>query len=248
MRSFLKYIFFTFLVVCVWLGVYAYLFNKQREEEGVSTYNKLLHVPFSKAFKDYYAPKLDRVANRKRSEGFAKIFTLAEEQSIKTNNSIVILETGSMRKSYLAFGGDGSSTLMFNHFVENKGGRVYTVDLNDKCKNNIENIYKLKNTYSYIMDSVEYLKNFQTPQDITVLYLDSYDVDFNKPEPSARHHLKEIEVIFDKLTTGTIIAIDDNKVINGEPRGKGYLVEKFLRDKNTKLIYDGYIKVFQIQR
>lgn len=218
-----------------------------KAKETVSKYNQLLSMPFDQVFKDYYSIQLDDSSKRKRGEGFAKIFSLAQEQNSRTNKPIIVVETGSMRKSSFRFSGDGSSTLIFNHFVDATKGVVYTVDLDFMCKEIIENIYKLKNTHSYTMDSVEYLRNFPNPQDITILYLDSYDVDFNNPAPSAEHHLKEIEVVFDKLTPGTIIVVDDNKVIDGVPRGKGYLVENFLKDKNTKLVYDGYIKVFQIQ-
>ncbi len=247
MRLFLKYFFITMLLICTILVLDLYIFNKQREKNSVMEYNKLLNISFDQAFKDYYLAQLDESPTIKRGEGFAKMFALAEEQSIRTKKPIIVLETGSIRKTHLNFSKDGSSTLIFNHFVKDKNGKLYTVDLNPKCKIIIENIYKLKNTESYTLDSVEYLEKFKTPQDITILYLDSYDVDFKNSTPSAEHHLKEIEAIFDKLAPGTTIVIDDNKVINGKPVGKGYLVEKFLQDKNTNLVYDGYIKLFQIK-
>ena len=233
----------TFMLTIDRLG---HLFDDYRAKDSVIKYNELLATPFESAFKDYYAKQLDSLSI-KRSEGFNEIFLLAREQSNKTGKSVTVVETGSMRRSIFLFSGDGSSTLIFNHFVNDKQGKVYTVDLDSRCKEIIENIYQLKNVYSYSMDSVEYLKNFPNPQDITILYLDSFDVDFKNPEASANHHLKEIKVIFDKLSPGTIIAIDDNKVIDGKSTGKGYLVEEFFKNNSVPLIYDGYIKIFQIE-
>ena len=239
-----------FLVICLFLILnidrFKHLVDDYRTKTSLLEYNELLAMPFDKVFEDYYSKQLDS-SSIKRSEGFAKMFSLAKEQSAKIHKPIMIVETGSMRRPILRFAGDGSSTLLFNHFVNEGRGMVYTVDLDSKCKEIIENIYKLKNVRSYTMDSVEYLKNFKNPQDITILYLDSFDIDFKKPEASAKHHLEEIKVIFNKLSPGAIIAIDDNRIINGKPTGKGYLVEEFLKNNSVELIYDGYIKIFQIE-
>jgi hypothetical protein len=218
-------------------------FDEYRTQKSLAQYKVFLQTPFDEVFANYYSEQLDS-AKIKRAEAFAKIFDLLKKQR---NKPITIVETGSIRKPYFRLGGDSSSTLLFNHFVKYAGGVVYTVDLDPRCKEIIDDIYKLKYVHSNIMDSVEYLKQFKNPQDISLLYLDSYDINFKKPENSAKHHLKEIEAIFDKLSPGTIIAIDDNKIVDGKNMGKGYLVEEFLKNKNVSLIYDGYVKIFQIE-
>lgn len=251
MRLLSKPYFFSVIVLFCCLSFFVFedeIDNKVKDyktQNSVAKYNTMLETPFERALIDYYMPTLNK-HSRKRDEAFAKIIALAEVQSSQTKKPIIIVETGSMRSPYLRFGGDGSSTLIFNHFVDKDRGKVYTVDINPRCKEIVDNIYQLKNTRSYTMDSIEFLKNFESPQDITVLYLDSYDVDFKNPMRSAKHHLKEIEVIFNRLISGTIIAVDDNVILNKIPSGKGYLVEEFLKDKAT-LVYDGYIKVFQVK-
>lgn len=214
-------------------------------DNNYQEYQRLLKMPFNKAFEEYYFPQLDSY-KQKRSAAFAKLLNLAEKQALKRNKPITIVETGSIRKKYKLFSKDGFSTLIFNHFVDGGKGVVYSVDINPICKEIIEKIYKMQNVKAYTMDSIQYLAHFINAKDITILYLDSYDVDFNNSQNSATHHLNELKQVFAKLASGALIAVDDNITINGVPVGKGYMVESFLENKADK-IFDSYIKIFQVR-
>ena len=206
----------------------------------------LLNTKFDKTFNDIYQPVLDSTI-RARGKGYKTILFLAEKHADRTKKPILIVETGSIRDRELSMADDGASTFIFSHFAKEKNGWVYTVDLDPKAKFIITNDLKLPNVKAFTQDSISFLKSFPNPQDISILYLDSYDVNFLFPEPAALHHLNEIKQIFDKLNPGTIIIVDDNLIVNGKPTGKGYMVEAFLKQNGVPLIYDGYQKVFQIK-
>jgi predicted O-methyltransferase YrrM len=57
------------------------------------------------------------------------------------------------------------------------------------------------------MNSLELLP--QVHEQVDFLYLDSYDVDFLDPKPSAEHHLKEFNLIKHLLKPGSVVLIDD---------------------------------------
>jgi hypothetical protein len=59
-------------------------------------------------------------------------------------------------------------------------------------------------------DSLHYLPTITDKIDF--LYLDSYDVDFLNPLPSAEHHLKEFNCVKHLLHEGSIVLIDDTPV------------------------------------
>lgn len=44
------------------------------------------------------------------------------------------------------------------------------------------------------------------------MYLDSYDVDFSNPLPSAQHHLNEFKAVKHLLHKGSIVLIDDTPI------------------------------------
>ena len=98
------------------------------------------------------------------------------------------------------------STLLWDKFVTNFGGNVYSVDLDSNAVQKTQQLVSSKTTITH-SDSVEYLKSFKLPIDF--LYLDSYDVDYLNPFPSAKHHLKEFNAIKHLLHKGSIVLIDD---------------------------------------
>ena len=62
-----------------------------------------------------------------------------------------------------------------------------------------------------VSDSVEYLSSMNKAdiKELDVVYLDSYDVDLNNPEPSENHGYNEFRSIEKYLKSGCLIAIDD---------------------------------------
>ena len=71
---------------------------------------------------------------------------------------------------------------------------------------------------------------------IDLLYLDSFDINFNKPHPSMLHHIKELCAIIGRLEKGAIIVVDDNI----EKSGKGGYVADFMENLGYKKIIDEY--------
>ena len=101
------------------------------------------------------------------------------------------------------------STLLWDHFVNIFGGKVNSVDLDSKAVNTTNNLVSPK-TKVTCSDSLNYLPNLS--EKIDFLYLDSYDVDFCNPLPSAEHHLKEFNCIKHLLQKGSVVLIDDTPV------------------------------------
>ncbi len=205
--------------------------------------NQETHSYSMRVVNEYFEP-LDRTF-RKRGPSFLALFFLLEQKAAKGQKEFLIVETGSLRVEPINMPEDGASTVLFDNFLRSYKGELHTVDLDPKCKDIIEK-HCSYSTIVHTGDSVEFLENFKRAEYIDILYLDSYDLNWDNPEPSAEHHLKEIKAVFHKLKPGAIIIVDDNFEHNGKLIGKGYLVEKFLKEKGIPLIYDGYQKVFQI--
>lgn len=116
----------------------------------------------------------------------------------------VILETGTS-----AYGTDSSR--LFDSFARNFNGYFYSVDINEAPSKRLVNA-KSKCTKFFVMDSVDFLKKFTIltgHKKADLIYLDSWDVDWNNPYPSARHGKNEIETIKSYIKPGTILIIDD---------------------------------------
>ena len=101
------------------------------------------------------------------------------------------------------------STTLWDMFVNKFGGNVYSVDLDNVAVVNANKMTSDK-TLVTCSDSVKYLKTFTQPIDL--LYLDSYDVDFSNPLPSAQHHLNEFNAVKHLLHKGSIVLIDDTPI------------------------------------
>ena len=158
---------------------------------------------FWKYFDEAAAPHLMH-----RAEGFRQIFAYLD----RFDRPIGIIETGCMRKDY--DWGDGKSTLLFTRYAAwHPGSVVYSVDLDptavEFCRTTVGEVRL------HCGDSVLFLKSLadQPPADlaaIDLLYLDSYDVDFDNPLPSAIHHLKELAAIAPLLSAETLVVVDDS--------------------------------------
>jgi len=115
-------------------------------------------------------------------------------------NPAQIVETGSS-----AWG--VNSSLLFDSYVNSFGGNLYSVDIRSKPMLGL--IWSAtKNSIFYCNDSVNFLKKF-SKQNISLLYLDSCDVDWTNPLPSSIHGLNEFLSILPNLSPGTLLLIDD---------------------------------------
>lgn len=189
-----------------------------------------------------------------RADGFRQIFTYLDGFP----RPVGIVETGCMRKDH--DWGDGKSTLLFTKYAAcHPGTLVYSVDLDPSavalCRRIVGEAARL-----HCGDSVAFLKSLadRPPADLAaihLLYLDSYDLDFDNPLPSAIHHLKELAAITPLLAAETLVVVDDSPVavlaipqgpgelrIISQPRvsGKGKLVAEYAVQIGAQRVIAGY--------
>ena len=196
------------------------------------------------------APKLND-----REISFRKIFKYLDSLP----DPIIIVETGCLRdKDNFT---DGQSTLLFDKYTlaRGKGSKVYSVDIDINATNVCKKIVS-KQVDLTTDDSIKYLNNFsnnflKTNKKLSLLYLDSFNVDWKYPYPSAAHHLKEITASIKILNKKTLIVIDDspsnaniaevskdNWKLLSRPTvsGKGYSVDEFATQINAKKLFSFY--------
>ena len=197
-----------------------------------------------------------------REISFKKIFKYLD--SLPT--PIIIVETGCLRKkdNFL----DGQSTLLFDKYTSarGEGSMIYTVDINPEstkvCRDAVS-----KNVEITTGDSIQYLNNIsniflKNKTKVSMFYLDSFDVDWRYPYPSAAHHLKELVAINRILREDTLVVVDDSPAVgnltqneNESDRtwkvlpspsppptigGKGFLVHEYASHVGAKLVFSHY--------
>ena len=197
------------------------------------------------------APKLND-----REISFRKIFKYLDSLP----DPIIIVETGCLRvkDNFL----DGQSTLLFDKYTLARGkeSKVYTVDINanstNTCKKVVSNNVEITTGHS-----IKYLSNLVkefsiNKKKVSMFYLDSFDVDWKYPYPSAAHHLKELAAITKILNKETLVVVDDApaggnlinnndtwKVLKSPPPvigGKGFLVHEYAEDVGAKVVFSHY--------
>lgn len=115
----------------------------------------------------------------------------------------IIFETGTS-----AYGVDSSR--LFDQVVSRSAGKFISVDINPQPSRALLFQHSKKSTF-YVDDSVNFIES--TLKSITnhvdLCYLDSWDVDWSNPLPSAQHGLREFEAVKSLLYPGSILVIDD---------------------------------------
>jgi hypothetical protein len=127
---------------------------------------------------------------------------------------VFVVETGCVRKMG-TWSEEGQSTILFDRFVSQLPGSVmHSVDLAPQatalCRTLVSSSVQL-----HTGDSVAFLRTLaRNPPPgfkyIDVLYLDSLDVDFANPHPSALHHMKELLAISTVIGPQTLVVVDDS--------------------------------------
>ena len=197
-----------------------------------------------------------------REVSFKKIFKYLDSLP----NPIIIVETGCLRKkdNFL----DGQSTLLFDKYTLSRGenSKVYTVDISPESTKVCKEVVS-KNVEITTSDSVRYLNNIsntflKNKIKVSMFYLDSFDVDWRYPYPSAAHHLKELVAINKILNEDTLIVVDDSPAVGNltqnenEPDqpwkvlsspsplptigGKGFLVHEYASHVGAKIVFSHY--------
>ena len=144
-----------------------------------------------------------------RERTFRKMF----EHLDGLDRAVAIVETGCVRIADNR-AGDGQSTVLFDRYASMiPGSVVHTVDL-DPAATALCNSLVSTTVTIHTGDSVVALRNIARDfrargAPIDLLYLDSFDVDWNNPVPSAVHHLKELLSIAQAGSKDTLVVIDD---------------------------------------
>ena len=192
-----------------------------------------MDLDFFKLYYSNYYPFLNQ-----RQNTFTQMFMYLESLN---KEKYLIVETGTTR-DINNLEGEGNSTILFDLYLNHqKDGVLYTVDISPtNCA--VAQKHVSNKTTVILGDSVNFLHKFPNPEDIDLLYLDSFDFNRDDPHPSSFHHMQELTAIYSKLKSGCLIVIDDN--FNG--MGKGKYVAEFLDNVGDKLYFNeyqvGYIK------
>lgn len=153
-------------------------------------------------------------------------------ESLNGIKSPVIVETGTS-----ASGTDSSR--LFASYAKLFGGIFFSVDISPAPSERLRH-FKNKKSQFFVQDSVDFLVNFReiTSKDaINLVYLDSWDVDWGNPEPSAIHGLKEFYAANRLLGLNSYILIDDTPIdITWIPESQRKVAEEF---KNKFGVFPG---------
>ncbi len=123
--------------------------------------------------------------------------------------------------------GQGQSTRVFDwvaEFLKRGKTSVVSIDIRKEASD-----YARKHTQNvdYIIgDSVSTLSKFQFPEQIGLLYLDSFDWTQDLNLQSAFHHMMELATVWAKLPSGCMVVVDDR---HGDGKGKHWAVEGFMQ-------------------
>ncbi len=192
-------------------------------------------------FDNIFKPLLQRDPTyRDRYFGFRKIFSylIAKGQS-----SYTIIETGGIRDK--GNWSDGQSSLLFYDFLKKFSGELTTIDVNPSVEVNyrtwLPTIGNVK-VNVYILDGAVALS--RVDEKVDLLYLDSFDIEHDNPEPSMQHHLKEFtnsKNIIEK-SKNLLVAVDDNF----GKYGKGRYVLDWAIKNEKEILHDGYQVIFKV--
>lgn len=184
-----------------------------------------------KFFYDRFYPHLE-----KRAESFRFMLEYLERLS---HQPAFIVETGCIRMP--DDWGAGQSTLIFDAWSGRNGGRFLSVDIDPRnCdfarRHVVSSMTNIENS-----DSLVVLQRLATEakQSIDLLYLDSYDVDWNDPSPSGLHHLKELCAVRSALRPGALVVVDDHRNEQGQI-GKSLHINEFMKSIGAKTAFEGY--------
>lgn len=128
--------------------------------------------------------------------------TLSTALSLLGERPALIIETGSS-----AWG--TNSTMLFDSYCNSFGGECRSVDIRLEPLLTLQPL-ATSHTKLYCDDSVSFLNKLSLEGDrIDLLYLDSWDVNWDDPLPSAIHGLNEYLAATKSLKTGSLVLIDD---------------------------------------
>jgi FkbM family methyltransferase len=189
----------------------------------------------------------------------APTFAATFEYLDRFDRPVGIVETGCTRQAG-NWSGDGGSTLLFDKYAEfHPGTVVHTVDIDAAATALCRSLVSPRVTV-HTGDSVAFLKGLADGGSVELpgvdlLYLDSYDVNFDDVGPSALHHMKELVAVSPLLHPQTLVVVDDSPSsftgfveaggqirLVAPPRigGKGKFVAEYAQHVGAEKMFDGY--------
>jgi len=193
-----------------------------------------------------------------REVSFRKIFNYLD--TLDSSQPMVIVETGCLRTPD-NWAGDGQSTLLFDRYLKDReaGGRCFAMDIDPAATAACRGLVG-PNTEVLTGDSVIVLREVAeqlraSRSKISLLYLDSFDLDWGNVTPSAVHHLKELVSIYEFVTPETLVVVDDapmeaicgtnddgGLILMRQPvvSGKGKYVAEFASQVGAKPFFSHY--------
>lgn len=175
----------------------------------------------------------------KRRPGFELLY-----DKVRRTENPLIVETGCTRQPDNWFG-DGQSTVVFNAMCDRHDGTLNSVDISEDACRFAKRLVGNR-VHIFCGDSVAWCHDAErmygkVGRKISVLYLDSYDLDTRNWHPSAQHHIYELLAIKGALEPGSLVAVDDNLIMeNGNHVGKGTYIAEWMSKVGKKMVYQGY--------
>jgi len=192
-------------------------------------------LPFNVQFEHFFLPKLGR-----RADGFAAIFKAVQLR----HERLLIVETGCLRIPG-NWDGDGQSSFMFDALVRDRHGVFLSIDITPES---IDTARRACSSATQLIcnDSIAALHALSqlVHEPVSLLYLDSFDLDRSDPMPSGIHHLMELTAARPLIGPGTIVCVDDYEV-GEQPGGKGLLLDKFFSEIRAEVLHSGYQKAWR---
>jgi hypothetical protein len=169
-----------------------------------------------------------------------------------------ILETGTS-----AWGTD--STRLFDTYVRVYGGRLWSVDIRPEPGDALRAEVGPATTL-VCDDSVAFLRRWvdeHPGESPDLVYLDSWDVDWDDPGPCAEHCLREVQAIEPAMRAGGLLLIDDSpagishisgidrdvyaraRAEHGAAPGKGMIAHRYLLDRGATLVHHRYKALYR---
>ena len=209
-------------------------------------------------FWDYFETIASALLQREAS--FRKIFKHLDS----IQEPVIIVETGCVRNSDpWALTGEGHSTILFDKYVQARadGSKVFSVDINEQAVTICKTLVSDRVTV-HAGDSVPYLYRLsreiaQSGNMISLLYLDSFDVDYEYWFPSAAHHLKELLSAWRAVDANTLVVVDDcpttanligddkgsyqfDRFFKPRVGGKGRLIAQYADQVGAEMVFSHY--------
>ena len=180
-----------------------------------------------------------------RYKSFRLIFeTLLRRKS----RDFTIIETGC---SFTGGFCHGNSSMLFFEFLNIFGGKLISIDLDPRhmeaCTRIVSAVRPATGRATFfprVGDSLAILKSLPNAADF--VYLDSWDLERDDPEPSMRHHLAELKAAKDifRRSGELLLAVDDNLKPLGI--GKGKYVREWAEANQRDILMDDYQLVIRL--